>query len=47
MRWAEGVAWRGEIKMQTKFWSEDVMGRDHSEDLGVDGRVIINWIFGK
>jgi hypothetical protein len=22
-------------------------GRDHSEDLGVDGRIILEWILGK
>jgi len=27
-------------KMHTKFWSENLKGRDHSEDLGVDGKVI-------
>jgi hypothetical protein len=24
----------------TIFWSENLKGRDHSEDLGVDGRII-------
>jgi hypothetical protein len=24
--------------MYTLFWLEDVKGRDHSEDLGVDGK---------
>jgi len=26
--------------MRTKFWSEILKGRDHSEDGGVDGRII-------
>jgi len=26
-------------EMHTKFWSEDMKGRDHLEDLGVDGNV--------
>jgi len=29
--------------MYTKFWSESLKGRDHSEDLGTDGR-IVKWI---
>jgi len=32
--------------MHTKFWSEILKGRDHSEDLGVDGRIISESIFG-
>jgi hypothetical protein len=30
--------------MHTKFWSENKKGRDHSEDLGVDGKIILEWI---
>jgi hypothetical protein len=26
---------------------ENFKGRDHSEDLGVDGRIILEWISGK
>jgi hypothetical protein len=29
----EGGGW----KMHTQFWLENLEGRDHSEDLGVDG----------
>jgi hypothetical protein len=29
------------------FWSEDLKGRHYSEDLGVDGHVILEWILGK
>jgi len=28
-------------------WLENLKGRDHSEDLGVDGRIISEWILGK
>jgi hypothetical protein len=33
--------------MRTKFWSENLKGRDHSEDLRVDGRIILEWVLGK
>jgi hypothetical protein len=33
--------------MNTKFQSENLKGGDHSEDLGVDGWIILEWIFGK
>jgi len=33
--------------MHTKFWSENLKERDHLEDLGVDGKVILEWICGK
>jgi hypothetical protein len=31
-------------EMRTKLWLESLKGRDHSEDLGVDGRIILNCI---
>jgi hypothetical protein len=33
--------------MCAKFWSEKLQGRDHSEDLGTDGRIILEWILEK
>jgi hypothetical protein len=29
------------------FWWEDLSERDHLEDLSVDGRIILKWIFKK
>jgi hypothetical protein len=29
------------------FWREDLRGRDHLENPGVDGRIILTWIFRK
>jgi hypothetical protein len=29
------------------FLSEILMGSDHMEDLGIDGRVMLEWILGK
>jgi hypothetical protein len=26
---------------------ENLKGRDHSEDLGVDGKITLEWILGK
>jgi hypothetical protein len=31
----------GEIRMQR------MKGRDHSEDVGVDGKIILEWALGK
>jgi len=32
--------------MRTKFWLEILKGRDHSKDLGVDGKIIVKWSLG-
>jgi hypothetical protein len=31
--------------MIKKFWSENVNGRDHLENLGVDGKLLSEYIF--
>jgi hypothetical protein len=33
--------------MLTKFLLESLKGRDHPDDLGVDGRMILKCILGK
>jgi len=47
MRWTGHVAHMGEMKMRTVFWFEHLNGRHHSEDLGVDRSVILEWILWK
>jgi hypothetical protein len=34
-------------QMRTNLWLESLKGSNHSEDLGVDGRIILKFIFGK
>jgi hypothetical protein len=41
MRWAGHVTCMGEIR------SAYLKGSDHSENLRVDVRIILEWIFGK
>jgi len=32
--------------VHTKFWPENLKGKDHLEDLSVDG-ILLEWILGK
>jgi len=47
MRWARRVARMGGREMHTKFWSENLKGRNDPEDLVLDERIILEWILGK
>jgi hypothetical protein len=47
MRWAMHISHMVEIKMHTVLLLENQKGRDHSEDLGVDRKVILEWILMK
>jgi hypothetical protein len=38
---------RDEREVHTKFWSENLKGTDNPYDLGVEGRIILEWILGK
>jgi hypothetical protein len=37
------VARMGESKMHTKLWSEKMNGREHSEYIGIEGKIILEW----
>jgi hypothetical protein len=39
---ARHVARLGRMKIHTRFWPENLKG-SHSEGLGVDGRIILEW----
>jgi hypothetical protein len=47
MRWAGHVACMGGREVHTGFWWGNPMEGDHLRDPGVDGRIILRWIFGK
>jgi hypothetical protein len=37
---------RGRREMLTKFQLKSLEGKDHSEDLGIGGRIKLRWILG-
>jgi hypothetical protein len=41
------VARMGRGEAYTGFWWGNLRERDHLEDLGVDGRITLRWIFRK
>jgi len=46
MRWAGHVARMGREKAYRGFWWGNLRERDHLEESGVAGRIILRWIFG-
>jgi hypothetical protein len=36
---------RGDV--HTVFWLENLKGREHTEEPGTDGKIILEWILGK
>jgi hypothetical protein len=47
MRWVGHVARMGRGEVCTGFWWGNLREKDHWEDAGVDGRIILRWIFKK
>jgi hypothetical protein len=47
MRWAWNVARLGRERAYTGFWWRNLREGDDFEDPGVDGRIILIWIFSK
>ena len=45
MRWAGNVARMVREEVCTGFWWGNLRGKDHLEVPGVDGRIILRWIF--
>jgi hypothetical protein len=47
MRWEWHVVRRGEARGGLWFWWGNLRERDHWGDPGVDGKIILEWIFRK
>jgi len=45
MKWAVHVARRRRGAVHIGFWWGNLRERDHLNDLGLDGRAILKWIF--
>jgi hypothetical protein len=37
----------GDMRSACDIWSENLKGRDHLEDIGIDGRIILEYILRK
>jgi len=47
MRWAGHVACMDERRVTYRVMMGNLRERDHLEDSGVDGRIILRWFFRK
>jgi hypothetical protein len=46
-RWAGHVTRMGIAETYTGFWWGNLRERDHLKDAGVDGKLLLRWIFRK
>jgi len=46
MRWLGNHIW-GRVDVHTGFWWGNLRKRDHFKEPGLDGRIILMWIFKK
>jgi hypothetical protein len=37
----------GNMRNEYIVWLENLKGRNHLEDLGIDGKIILEWMLGK
>jgi hypothetical protein len=44
MRWAKHVTGMGEMRNSYKAYLKNLNRRDHLEDPGIGGRIILKWI---
>jgi hypothetical protein len=44
MRLAGYAARMGEMRNESRFWPENLNGRDHAEEIGIDRKIILEWI---
>jgi hypothetical protein len=47
MRWAGHIVHKGRREVFTGLWWGNLKERDHMGDPGIDGRIILRWIFRK
>jgi hypothetical protein len=47
MKWTGHLACLGKRKVTYRVWMGSSEGKNHLEDLGVDGRIILKWIMKK